>query len=103
MTFDNVITGMSIILAIGAFYLSIKKGGSEVNNSDADTISQMFKNFKEQEARYKELRAEFDNYRTHMDGQFAVIASENVKLRAWAKNLVRQLEQANIVPIKFDE
>ncbi len=103
MTFDNIITSVSILLAVGAFYLSLRKSGSDIKNSDAETITQMFTNFKEQEARYKELRKEFDKYKTDMDCQFAALALENVKLRSWARNLVRQLEQNNIVPIKYED
>lgn len=99
---DTITPWISVIIAIVALYFSTKKQKSDIKNSDADTITQMFTNFKEQEARYKSLRDEFDEYRRNMDAQFAAIATENVKLRAWARNLVRQLEQSNIIPIKYD-
>lgn len=103
MSIDNLVTALSFIIAAGAFILSIRKQGSDVNNSDADTITQMFTNFKEQEVRYKALRNEFDAYRADMNDKFAMVVSENVKLRSWARNLVRQLEQTSIVPIKYEE
>jgi predicted ArsR family transcriptional regulator len=103
MNFENIITGLSFIVSIIAIYFATKKQVADVKNSDADTIAKMFANFKEQEGRYKQLKEDFERYKQDMDAQFAAIVSENVKLRAWAKKLARQLEQANIVPIKYDD
>lgn len=103
MTFDDIVTGVAVIVSIVALYYSTKKQKHDEKNSDADTIRQMFTNFKEQENRYKELKQDFDKYKTDMDAQFAVIVSENVKLRAWARKLVRQLEAAGLCPVKYEE
>ena len=103
MNFDNIITGISVIVSVVALYYATRKQGHDEKNSDADTITQMFTNFKEQEVRYKELKKAFDQYKTDMDAQFASVASENVKLRNWARKLARQLEQANITPVPYEE
>lgn len=103
MNFDNIVTGVSLLVALVALYYSTKKQASDVKNSDADTISKMFANFKEQEEKYEQLKKDFDKYKKDMDSQFAVIVSENVKLRAWARKLIKQLEAAGLCPVKYEE
>lgn len=104
MTFDNLITAFSFIGTAIAIYFSTRKQSSEVKNVDADTIAKMFANLKEQQAEYEELKLQFTTYKTNMDAQFAALASENVKLRAWARRLVRQLELAGCTtPVPFEE
>lgn len=103
MSFDNIVTGLSVIISIVALYYATKKQVSDVKNSDADTITKMFANFKEQEERYNQLKLDFEKYKQDMDLQFAAIISENVKLRAWARKLVKQLEAANIIPLRYEE
>lgn len=103
MDADNIITSIAVIVSAVALYYSTRKQKHEEKNSDADTIAKMFANFKEQEERYNQLKADFDKYKESMDAQFASIASDNVKLRSWARKLVKQLEAANICPAKYEE
>lgn len=104
MNFDNIITGISVIVSVVALYYATRKQSSEVKNVDADTIAKMFANLKEQQAENEELKLQFTTYKTNMDEQFAALASENVKLRAWARRLVRQLELAGCTtPVPFEE
>lgn len=103
MSYDNIITGIAVVVSIVALYYSTKKQKHDEKNSDADTIAKMFANFDEQEKRHDELKKEFDKYKEDMDAQFAAIVSENVKLRSWARKLVKQLEAANIIPAKYEE
>lgn len=103
MNFDNIVTGVAVLISIVSLYYSTRKQLRDLKNTDADTIAKMFANFKEQDVRYEELKSAFDEYKRDMDAQFAVIVHENVKLRAWARKLVKQLEDAKIIPVKYEE
>lgn len=85
-----------------ALYFSLRKQAKESQNIDADTISKLYDTIEKQEKRYDKLEQEFEEYKKMMNSQVASIAHDNVRLRAWANKLVRQLEEAQIIPIKFE-
>lgn len=114
MTFDKIIMALSFVSSAIALFFALRKQKHDEQNLDADTISKLYDLIDKQETRYQafkvesnnryeSLRNEFDKYKNSTNIQIAEIASENVKLRRWAKRLVRQLEEAGISPIKFDE
>ena len=114
MTFESMVMLLPFVLSAIAHYFCTRKKGHEEAGIDADTIGKLYDLIEKQESRYQtlktdqekiyaELKAEFDHYKTSTSAQIADIASENVKLRRWAKRLVRQLEEAGISPVKFDE
>ena len=127
-TFDNLITAITLLLSAIAIFLSIKKQDKEGKNIDADTICKLYDTIGEQEKRYDKLKhettmeleerykktkqdneeryhklkKEFENYKKTMNAQFAVLVNENACLRAWARKLVKQLEDAQIIPVKYE-
>ena len=114
MTVEYIVMLLTFVLSAVALYFSTRKQKHEEAGIDADTIGKLYDLIEKQEARYQklktdqehiyaELKAEFDHYKTSTSAQIADIASENVKLRRWAKRLVKQLEEAGISPVKFEE
>jgi len=110
MILDKIIMVLTFAVSAIAIFLAIKKQPHDEKNTDADTIGKMLENFDQQEERYQALKSEFHEYKKlqgakykEMEDRFAVLAAENVKLRAWARKLVAQLEAANIVPVKYEE
>lgn len=110
MTIDNIIMALTFLSSATALYFATKKQKHDVAkidadaaNIDADTIGKLYDLVDKQDAMLRVLRAEFDAYKTNTAAQIADIASDNVKLRRWAKRLVAQLEAAGIVPVKFEE
>ena len=103
MTFENVFMALTFLSSAVALYFATKKQSHDTDNIDADTISKLYDLIDKQENRYQSLRVEFDAYKINTASQIADIAGENVKLRRWAKRMAAQLEQAGIVPVKFDE
>ena len=125
---DNIVAIATILLSGTALYFALKKQGREERNIDADTIAKLYDTIDKQEDRYKALKREteeeqkdlnqkikleteenycklmkeFEEYKKTMNAQFALIVSENARLRAWAHKLVRQLEEAKIVPEKYE-
>lgn len=125
---DNIVAIITILLSAVALYFSLKKQGREERNIDADTISKLFNTIKEQEEKYRKLKLdaaceqerrylrlereseqrycklkkEFEDYKSTMDAQFAMLVNDNARLRAWARKLVKQLEEAQIVPHAFE-
>lgn len=128
LTLDNIVAIVTILLSAVALYYSLKKQEREERNIDADTIQKLYDTIGEQEKRYStlkketlieqeekyrklekesedrycKLREEFEDYKRAMNTQFTLLVNENVKLRAWAHKLVKQLEEAQIVPSKFE-
>ena len=108
------------IIAIVALYLSIKKQphevnklGSETDKLNATTIKELYglirdleernkTNKLEQETLYSKLQNEFKVYKAEMTSQLAEVVNENAKLRMWASKLATQLEQAGIIPAKYE-
>lgn len=103
MTLDNIITLITFISSAVALYFAIKKQGHEEANVDADTITKLYDLIDKQEKRYQCLKDEFDAYKVKTTEQISDIASENVKLRKWAKKLMAQLERAGIKPVPYEE
>ena len=114
MTIDNAIMALTFISSAIALFFATRKQKHDEQNLDADTISKLYDLIDKQESRYQDfkvesdnryesLRNEFDKYKNSTNAQISEIASENVKLRRWAKRLVRQLEEAGISPVKFEE
>ena len=103
MTLDNIVMIITVTISGVALFYSLKKQKHDEANVDADTISSLYDSLNKQERRYKELRCEFDQYRRTTSEQIAEIASENVKLRVWAKRLCSQLEGAGITPTRFED
>ena len=120
MTLDDIIMALTFISSAVALYFATKKQkhdeakiDADTANLDADTIGKLYGLVDKQEVRYQAfkaesdnrydaLRSEFDAYKNSTNVQIAEIASENVKLRRWAKRLVRQLEEAGITPVRFE-
>jgi hypothetical protein len=114
MTLDNVIMALTFISSAIALFFATRKQKHDEQNLDADTISKLYDLIDKQEGRYQAfkvesdnhyqtLRNEFDSYKNSTNIQISEIASENVKLRRWAKRLIKQLEEAGISPVKFEE
>jgi uncharacterized protein YlxW (UPF0749 family) len=114
MTLDNAIMALTFISSAIALFFATRKQKHDEQNLDADTISKLYDLIDKQEGRYQAfkvesenriqtLQNEFDAYKNSTSAQIADIASDNVKLRRWAKRLIAQLEAAGIVPVKFDE
>ena len=103
MTLDNVVMIITVAISGVALFYSLKKQKHDESNIDADTISSLYDSLNKQEKRHKELRVEFDQYMKTTSSQIAELASENFKLRAWAKRLCRQLENAGITPSRFED
>jgi len=114
MTLDNAIMALTFISSAIALFFATRKQKHDEQNLDADTISKLYDLIDKQEGRYQAfkvesdnrynaLRNEFDTYKNSTTTQISEIASENVKLRRWAKRLVKQLEEAGISPVKFEE
>jgi uncharacterized protein YlxW (UPF0749 family) len=114
MTLDNVVMVLTLLSSATALYFATRKQKHEEAGLDADTIGKLYDLIEKQETRYQafktesenrvvSLQNEFDAYKNSTNAQIADIASENVKLRRWAKRLIAQLEAAGIVPVKFDE
>jgi hypothetical protein len=114
MSAETIVMLLTFVLSAVALYFSTRKQKHEEAGIDADTIGKLYDLIEKQETRYqalkadqetayKGLKAEFDTYKETASAQIADIASENVKLRRWAKRLVAQLEAAGIVPVKFEE
>lgn len=127
-TLDNFVAIVTILLSAVALYYSLKKQGREERNIDADTIHKLYDTIGEQEERYSKLkketlaeqerkyiklekdsedrycklREEFEDYKKAMNTQFAILVQENARLRAWAYKLVKQLEEAQIVPHEYE-
>lgn len=125
---DNAIAIITILLSAVALFFSLKKQGREERNIDADTISKLYDTISEQEDRYRKLkletleeqeikykkleregeerycalRKEFEDYKKAMNTQFALLVDENTRLRAWAHKLVKQLEEAKVVPHRYE-
>ena len=114
MTLDNAIMALTFISSAIALFFATRKQKHDEQNLDADTISKLYDLIDKQEGRYQAfkveadnrfdfLRNEFDAYKSSTTTQISEIASENVKLRRWAKRLIKQLEEAGISPVKFEE
>lgn len=114
MTLENVIMAFTFVSSTVALFFALKKQKHDEQNLDADTISKLYDLIDKQEGRYQAykvesdnryqtLRNEFDAYKNSTTTQISEIASENVKLRRWAKRLIAQLELAGITPVKFEE
>lgn len=112
MDINNIISLASLIGSLVAIYFASRKQNSEVDNIDADTISTLYDTIskqdkfykecqKEQEARYKELKTEFESYKEAMSIQMSYLQSEATKWRNWAEKLNKQLKDNGIVPEKF--
>jgi len=103
MTIESTIMVLTFLSSAVALYFSLRKQRHEEQEIDADTISKLYDLVDKQDKRYQALRKEFDDYKFSTGAQIADIASDNVKLRRWAKRLVAQLEAAGILPCKFEE
>lgn len=103
MTLESVVMALTFISSAVALYFALKKQKHEEQSLDADTIGKLYDLIDKQEKRYLTLRSEFIAYKDAANVQIADIASDNVKLRRWAKRLMAQLEAAGIVPVKFEE
>lgn len=114
MTLDNAIMALTFISSAVALFFATRKQHHDEQNLDADTISKLYDLIDKQEGRYQAfkvesenrfqaLQNEFDSYKNSTNTQIADIASENVKLRRWAKRLAKQLEEAGMTPVKFEE
>ena len=127
-TVENIISIITLLSSAVAIYLSIKKQDKEGKNIDADTIQKLYDTIGEQETRYSklkkesvveqeeryrqlkkedekrycELKKEFEDYKKAMNAQFAILVNENARLRAWARALVKQLEDAQIIPVQYE-
>ena len=110
---DTIVAVVSLVSALTALYIGLRKQKSEEDNLDADTIKTLYGLIHEQEQRYKSYKVEqegcyaqlvrdFEAYKVAMNDQVADIVNENVKLRKWAKRLATQLEQAGIIPVTFE-
>ena len=102
MTFDNVIMALTFISSAVALYFATRKQSHDENNVDADTIASLFQTVRDLESENKRLKCEFEDYKRKTTVQLADLASEIVRYRAWAARLVKQLEQAGIVPERFE-
>lgn len=125
---ETVLAVVTFISSAVALFFSIKKQDREGKNIDADTIGKLYDTINEQQDRYEKLkretideqdaryrkvkleydqrneslRKEFEEYKRTMNSQFALLVHENARLRAWAEKLVKQLEEAQIIPLKFE-
>lgn len=113
MNTETIIGILTFIMSAVALFYSLRKGFKQEENIDADTIGKLYDTIDKQERRYKEhhaeqealyegLKAEFESYKKVMTAQIAEIANENARLRAWANKLVRQLEDAEISPCRYE-
>lgn len=103
MILDNAIMALTFISSAIALFFALKKQKHEEQGLDADTIKKLYESLGSEQKLRLELRAEFDAYRVSMNVRMAEIECENGKLRRWAKRMMKQLEDAGIVPVKFDE
>ena len=103
MTVESTVMLLTFVLSAIALYFSTRKQQHEEAGIDADTIGKLYDLIEKQESRYQVLKTEFEAHKISTSSQIADIASENVKLRRWAKRLVKQLEEAGISPVKFEE
>lgn len=105
----ELITGLvASIVSLVALIYSLKKQSHDEANLDADTISKLYQTLKQQDERYHTLENEYhkmqkewEQYRQLTNRQLAELASENHKLRTWAKRLCEQLEAAGMIPHEF--
>ena len=120
MTVDNFVTIATLVSSLVALFFALRKQkhdegkiDADAANLDADTIKTLYSLIREQEKTYKEYKAEqdalykqlqkdFEDYKASMNSQLADIVNENVKLRRWARKLVAQLEAAGILPTPFE-
>lgn len=114
MSAETIVMILTFISSAVALYFATRKQKHEEAGIDADTIGKLYELIDkqetryqalktEQEAAYQSLKVEFDTYKQSASAQIAEIASENVKLRRWAKRLVRQLEEAGISPVNYED
>lgn len=102
MSIDNIVALLTFLASAIAVFFSIRKQGREGKNIDADTIDKLYTTIERQEVRYENLKRDFEEYKLITTAQVASIAQENVRLRNWANRLVKQLEDAQIIPYKFE-
>jgi len=102
MTFENVIMALTFISSAVALYFATRKQSHDEDKCDADTIASLFQTVKGLEQENKALKKELDDYKRKITEQLAQMASEIVRYRNWAARLVKQLEQAGIVPERFE-
>jgi len=103
VTLDNIVMIITVAISGVALFYSLKKQKHDEANVDADTISSLYDSLNKQEKRHKELKCEFEQYMRTTSAQISELASENFKLRAWARKLCRQLENAGITPTRFED
>lgn len=99
---DNYVMIGTFITSIVALVFALKKQKHDTDNVDVDTIDKLYDLIKKQDKRYDELKCEFETYKTTTNQQLADMAGENVKLRRWATRLTNQLEQAGLVPVRYE-
>ena len=110
---DTIVAVVSLVSALTALYIGLRKQKSEEDNLDADTIKTLYGLIHDLEAKnkadkieqadcYAKLEKEFRDYKLAMNAQIADVVNENVKLRKWAKKLAAQLEQAGIIPVTYE-
>jgi hypothetical protein len=102
MTLDNLIMALTFLASAVALFFSIRKQTHDENNVDADTIASLFQTVRDLECENKKLKKDFDDYKRSTTEQLAQMATEIVKYRNWAARLVKQLENAGIVPDRFE-
>lgn len=102
MTLDNVIMALTFLSSAIALYFAVRKQTHTEDNVDADTIASLFNTVRQLEQENKDLKKEFEAYKRTTTMQLADMASEIVRYRKWANRLVNQLENAGIVPARFE-
>jgi len=102
MTIDKIIMALTFLSSAIALYFAIRKQEHDIDNSDADTIASLFQTVRDLQKDNKDMQKEFEEYKRHTTEQLSDMASEIVQYRKWANRLVSQLEQAGIVPVRFE-
>ena len=102
LSIETIIGLITLVISGIALFFSLRKQEKEEKNIDADTISKLYATINEQEERHQNLKDEFEAYKKAMSAQIAYLSNQNARLEAWARRLVRQLEDANIKPCEFE-
>jgi hypothetical protein len=102
MTLDNIVMALTFLASAVALFYSIRRQTHDEDKVDADTIASLFQTVRDVEAENKAIKKEFEEYKRVTSLQMADLASEIVRYRKWANRLVKQLENAGIVPDRLE-
>lgn len=106
---EYIVPLLSLLISLGAVYLSARKQSRELDNIDADTISKLYDAIEKQEKRYdlmcekqeeryNKLEKDFADYKLETSIELTKLRKESVTLRHIVSRLSKQLKDNHIEP-----